>query len=185
MSIATVYDYRRVTDDFDTPDDRVTDALTHAQADIETYCQRPFDLAQRTERVRVYPDGRAYPSATPLVAVPTNTVIDGSAVILGFGYYFTPLTAGYGFTDYYTPQTDLTYTGGYAAGEFPEPLVRACCQVAWNALHPVLLAGVAQGATSVKLGDVEMAGRLNDIDPMTSRIKSVLRKYARRPVEPF
>ena len=72
MSLVTVDRYRFITRDVCTDSDTVSARLEEAQALIEDEYRRPLEEAERTETVPIWPDGRVYPAAVPITAVPDD-----------------------------------------------------------------------------------------------------------------
>lgn len=143
--ICDVDTYRRITHDNDTADADVELALADAQAFLEDETERGFELAERTEVLHYSADGYVYPSTTPIVSVsaPANSTIDGGRVRTG-----SHLSVSIGSSDTAT----LTYTAGYAEGEFPRHLVSLVARLAYAGLPHT--SNVPEGATSVTVGDV-------------------------------
>lgn len=193
MSLASIAQYRMVTNDLTTEDYKVTSALADAQNQIEEFCQREFDQAQRTETLRLYPNGRVYPKAFPLVSVlnMAGAMIDGWAVLLGYGYQWAttglnPFVSGFGADTWaWTPQITMTYTGGYAPGLIPPSVTRAACQVTYDLLHPVMMAGVPTGATSITVGDTSISGPFGSIGSFRPHVRNALMRYRRPQVVSF
>jgi len=72
--------YRRLTGDTTTASAAVVAALTDAQRMLEDALHRPIGSDVRTEVVKVWPDGLAYPVVTPVTAVPPGATIHGAGV---------------------------------------------------------------------------------------------------------
>jgi hypothetical protein len=164
--------YRRLSGDLTSYDGEVNDALAAAQRTAEQFCGREFDLATRTESVRVFADGRAYPASFPIQSVvsPANVTIDGAAVVLGwFGTAWDPavnwLTPNYGLSARHEIMRTITYVGGYAVGNVPPDLTSAVCRLAANILTPAG-AVLPDGVTSVSVGDLSITSRAG-FDSMT------------------
>lgn len=149
--------YRTITGDTTSASAVVEAAVVEAQHLLEERLRRGLELDERTERVKLFPDGAVFPSATPLVAVPAGATVQGAAV-LGAGPSGTFLRPD--------DHTTLTYTGGYdpdeddvsAATYVPVELARA---VAWAAKAIIDRAAatleIPEGAISVRVGDVAVS----------------------------
>lgn len=155
--LISVDQYQSITGDVTSASAVVETALEDAQSLLEDRIGRGLEMVERTERVRVFPDGIVYPAVTPLVTVPAGASIQGSAVSGG-----TP--AG----SFLTPADDhstLTYTGGYdpdetdrsAATYVPVELARAIAWAARAIISPASFGEVPAGATSVTVGDVSLS----------------------------
>jgi hypothetical protein len=154
--LISVDTYREITGDASSASAVVETAVQGAQRLLEEQLQRGLELEERTERMRVFPDGRVYPRCTPLVTGPSGSTISGSS-LLGAG------PAG----SFVEPddRTAVTYTGGFDPDEedrsavtfVPVELQRA---VAWGA-RAIITPGdgleVPSGATSVTVGDVSVS----------------------------
>lgn len=192
-ALISVDDYQRFTSDLTPSAPAVTGAIVTAQQLVDEHCKRHFAYGSYTETLPVSSNGRVYPKATPVEAVtsPSGTSLAGSAV-RGAGAawsLFDPLT---GAT---TRTVELTYTGGYqpygtASGvtpALPAKLALAIAKVAYNLLHPVVLAGVPSGTTSASVGDVsvssstgrDLSGLSDAVDESTAR---ALKGYVRRGI---
>lgn len=144
--------YREITSDTATASAVVETAIEDAQALLEDQLRRPLEQAARTERLRVFPDGRVYPRATPIVSAAAGADIYGASIVDGTpdGTFLQP-----------DEFAEVTYTGGYDPAEtdmsavdyVPVELQRA---VAWAAYTIVNAATSAAppGARSVTVGDV-------------------------------
>lgn len=140
-------------------------AIADAEALISDALERPLESAERTETVRIRPDGLVYPSATPITAVQATSGLEivsdfalRGAVALS-GPFVGPIEV--------PPDRDLfaqvTYTGGWDATTVPAFLER---DIAFGAYHlrqghdlgPALTPAPV-GATSVTVGDVSVSYR--------------------------
>lgn len=180
--------YRRLTGDSMDP----TDALDEAQGIVEDRTFRTLTYGEHTDlKLRIYSDGKVYPSATPIAAVSSPAIgtdsIQGYAVFVGYFWPNPIVNTGYWNTPI-PPEVDLTYTGGYhpvgtadadiVTEIIPVSLQRLICRIAYNILHPSTLAGVPAGATSVHVGDVGYSGKtLRGLDPVTDDIARALRGW--------
>lgn len=151
ISITT---YRDITGDTTSASAVVEDAIGDAQRALEERLGRPLEQAQRTERCRVFPDGRVYPRATPIVAAQAGATIYGASISDGHvpGSFINPDT-----------HAQVTYTGGYdptetdlaAVDYVPVELRRAVAWAAHSLIHGTVSAAPA-GAVSVSVGDVSV-----------------------------
>lgn len=181
--LISVARYRAITSDTASATAVVTEAIEDAQSQLEEQLGRGLELDERTERVRVFPDGAIYPRCTPLVAVPDGSEIQGVAVI-GGGPHSSALVDP-------DTHTTLTYTGGYNPDEtdrsavtfVPVELARAIAWAARAILTPGDGLEVPPGATSVSVGDVSISwGPAGS--PTTGEVtfpRSLLRRYRYRP----
>ena len=146
--------YAQITGDTTSATGAVEAALADAQSMLEAELRRGLELAERTERVRVHPDGRVYPSSTPLTAGPAGSTIAGVALVGAV----SPMG---GEDDY----AEVTYTGGFDPDEddrsavtcVPVELARAVAWAARAILTPADGIEVPAGATSVAVGDVSVS----------------------------
>ncbi len=125
--------YRTLTGDTTSLDAAVDAAGADAQQLLEESLQRPLEQMSRTEMVRLHPDGRAYPLATPLVSisVPAGAILRDSAV-LGltplanplYDFLFEPYRFS-GVWDATGPLASITYVGGYTTAALPRKLRQA------------------------------------------------------------
>lgn len=179
--LCSVEDYRYITKDTETPDEKVEYALQRAQRLVEQKTRRFFEKGEYTETLKLYPDGRVYPSATPVESVsdPEKTSIDGGA-ILGVVY----ASAYWWDYPYAEPRGTVTYVGGYEPDEIPEDIIRVTAEIAHIDLtSKVSLAEVPSGATSVHVGDVSFAGpRLGRSPVLSPAIRDTLREWRRRRI---
>lgn len=148
--------YREITGDTSTASAVVETAITDAQAILEDLLRRPLEQAQRTERLRVFPDGRVYPRATPIISAAAGADIYGNAIVDG-----TPAGTFLEPDDY----ASVTYTGGYDPAEtdlsavdyVPVELQRAVAWGAYSVLRPADGVQAPAGASAVSVGDVSVS----------------------------
>lgn len=157
MALVTVSDYRAVTSDVSTAAELVTARIEEAIAEVEAKTGRLLRSVERTELVELTPWGHVSPQALPV------TVAEGSTILQN-GYAVVPSATVWDLTSWPVidtprrfygdpPMTELTYTGGYADGDLPRPLVRIICRMA-QALRPsAVQTEYPEGAISVKTGD--------------------------------
>lgn len=147
--------YREITGDSTTASAVVETAIEDAQSTLEDRLRRPLEQAARTERLRVFPDGRVYPRATPIISAAAGADIYGNAIVDG-----TPAGTFLEPDDY----AEVTYTGGYDPAEtdlsavdyVPVELQRAVAWAAYGILRPTDGPQAPPGATSVTVGDVSV-----------------------------
>ncbi len=147
--VVTYETYVSITGDASTASSAVEEALVEAQALVEEELDRPLELEERTELLRLQ-NGRIYPSATPILDAPF-TIDDGYSLSGVYGDLVT------GPLDSDTPRVLVTYTGGYTAETLPRRLREAICRAAQRHLHPSPLpADLPTGAEAVRVGDVQI-----------------------------
>ncbi len=177
--------YRTVTKDTTSADADIIQALADATRLAEDVCNRTLGQATYSESLRVYRDGKVYPTATPLVSVMSpvsaGVLIQGAGIHLGTSFT-APMVTVAGFGGAIPPQTTVVYVGGYTAATLPVTLGRALARIAWHMLHPVILDGVPAGATSVHVGDTSVSGTLTAIAATDAGIVADLGPYIRRQV---
>jgi hypothetical protein len=147
--------YRDITGDTSSPSAVVESAIADAQALLEGQLRRPLEQAERTERLRVFPDRRVYPRATPIVSAAAGADIYGAAIVDG-----TPAGSFLYADDF----VEVTYTGGYDPDEtdlsavdyVPVELQRAVAWAAYAILRPGDGVQAPAGARSVSVGDVSV-----------------------------
>jgi len=177
--------YRTVTKDTTSVDADIIQALVDATRLAEDVCNRTLGQATYSENLRVYRDGKVYPTATPLVGivspVSAGVLIQGAGIYLGT-FHSTPMVTVAGFSGAIPPQTTVVYVGGYTQATLPVTLARALARIAWHMLHPVVLDGVPAGATSVHVGDTSVGGPLMALAATDAGILTDLGPYTRRQV---
>lgn len=187
--LVSISRYRDVTGDETSASAVVETALTDAQGLLEEELGRELEQGTRTERCRVFREGRGdamYPSVTPIISVtsPAGSSIAGPAVI-GNGLVSSAPTF---LTD---PDEfgSLTYVGGYDANaadgdadRLPRQLERAICWAAYADLHVDAL-NVPAGATTASVGDVSVSfpgGYSPGASGEVTFSRAVVRRYRRR-----
>lgn len=182
--ICTEQQYRKITGDKNSYSGDVLEALADAQNTVEEKTNRFYELAERTEKLSRYSDGKVYPSATPVVSVssPVGAAIEGNSVS-STEWYYGDVAVNWFISDSRNgyPLVELTYTGGWAAGSIPVAIVKVTAEIAKLALTPS--SDLPQGATSVTVGDVTVTGNnLGNISTLPSSINRVLRGWYRRSI---
>lgn len=182
--ICSVLNYQRITGDSASDPAAVTTALQEAQRTIEDRTDRFFEQVSRTETLPVREGGRLYPRGLPLVSVtsPSGASIDGQAIVGASGSWLDPdlaLNPPVGRT----ARSAVTYVGGYAPEEMPTEIVAAVAELAYLALHPVLLVGVPAGVTSISFGSQSYSGAsLGGVAQLPAHIRGLIRLWQRREV---
>lgn len=179
MSLVTVERYRTITLDTTSSNVAITAAVEDAEAEVSEYLRRPVEQAERTETLPISRDGKVYPSATPIdslggddsgLTLEGDIVIGASPDAGAFGWLGSPTT----------PQSTITYTGGWTADTLPKAIERAIALAAHHQIHsnPAL---VPAGATSVRVGDaaVTFGSGGASVDPLASTMANI-RRYRRR-----
>jgi hypothetical protein len=199
--LVTESDYVALTGDEDTATVLVTAALEEAQRYIEEELQRPLEFGLRIEDLKVYPNGRVYPSATPLVATPSDAmygIIDESSIYYGWGR--DPIINWGGLewgADLFSsgwapgqtmPVVEITYQGGFTDENLPVVLKRAIIRLAGALLKERsakgrrIQANIPAGATNVSVGDVSVSLAIPDagVSALVPGLSQSIRKYKRR-----
>lgn len=180
--LISVAQYRAITGDETSASGVVETAIADAQGLLEDRLGRGLELRERTERVRLV-DGVAYPSATPITAVPSGQEVQGSAV-LGVG----PASVLVEPSD---THRSLTYTGGFDPAEtdrsavtfVPVELSRAVAFAAQAIIdRDSSSLVIPPGAISVRVGDVAVSWGAGGA-PSTGEVifpVSLVRRWRRR-----
>lgn len=190
MTLIDVDSYRRISHDTTTDDVDVESALGDVQRYIEEELRRPLESEERTETLLIVNGptssrSRVYPSATPITEVPSGYAINGDAVLISDSVLTFGDMPGPTIVDLAEPaEISLTYTGGYESLTLPVTLQRAIVEAAYSVLHVSPLATVANGATSIQVGDVQV-GYGADGAPSTETLLSRttwrrIRRFQRR-----
>lgn len=177
LGATTVAGYRLHTGDQETDDSAVSAALLEAESLVEEHLRRLLPLEARTATFPIYPDGRVYPNAWPILTA--SLTIDGRSLKGA-----TPDSGPFiGYIDFEPPYTmSVTWTGGFDAGSLPVTLRHAIYEVA----RPLALdaAPVTVGASSVRLGDAAMTfdgpSSSASIDSLAPGMTDRIRKYRNR-----
>lgn len=165
LGAVTVDGYRLRTGDRDSDDVDVSGALLDAQDRIEEELNRSLALDERTETMRLWPYGRVYPKAWPLLSCTTNT-IDGRALLGAAPDVQQFLTLVDASDDVYhdpsgpTPRATITYRGGFDDGSVGTKLPRMLADALYDLAHALITDAPAMlvGAASVSVGDVSISG---------------------------
>lgn len=181
-SLVTPEDYLPVTGDGSQEQSTVQAALDSALGIAQDILGRQLVKGDYVEILKVYQDGKIYPSATPITSIASpnvdGIVIQGAGVYIGY-YDPTPVVADQGWLAGIPPQVTVSYNGGFTAATLPEKLKRALCRIAFNSLHPSPLVGVPANANAVHVGDVgfSASGPLHTLDPVDDGIRRDLSSY--------
>lgn len=183
--LVSVADYQRITRDTVTDDDDVQAAIDDALDMCQREMRRTILYAQYTERLYLYKNGMVYPSATPfdvskVVMSPNGDPSDDVGIFQGAGIWvgwFVPLPSLPVWMGVVSPQTDITYWGGFTGPDGPGPqipakLARIIARVAWYVANPATLQGLPGGVKSTSAGGVSISGDLSSMvaaDPQLGR----------------
>jgi hypothetical protein len=156
MAVVTVARYRVITGDTSTDTAEVSARIEDATIMVEEELDRPLELAERTETIRLASDPYgwtgwlAYPRSTPIMSVPADSAyrIEDDVTLSGVQPATTPFWT---WSESYRPHATITWTGGYTSSTLPKKLEAAICDLAHALLTP---AAVPVGATSIRVGDV-------------------------------
>ncbi len=146
ITLVDRYLYRRIEGDMTSLDSDVDQALIDAQQQLEDYLNRQLEYGTYSEVIHIHPDGRGYPTATPLQSVssPASVIIRDDS-IMGlipslnpeFDIVYEPYQYGNAIlgTDSTQAVAPVTYMGGYsidgvAAPQLPLKLRQAICDLA-------------------------------------------------------
>ena len=154
----TVADYRVQTNDQASQASAVSAALIEGQSLLEEHLRRHLENMQRTARFEIYMDGRVYPDAYPITAVPTvapAVTIDGRSLwgaqpdtgpFIGIFEQLTPLRA------------TVIWTGGYTPAGGIAPLPRTLADALYDLAKALLsFSDAPQGVSSVRVGDAQVS----------------------------
>lgn len=138
--------YTTITGDTTGDSDTLNTALAEAQQLLEDELGRQLETGERTERLRLYPNGRVYPAVTPITVAAGYTI---------YGYAelgdASPIGGPFDTSD---PQyAEVTYTGGYTDETVPVCIARDIAWAAYQLLGRDAASRIPAGATSVRIGD--------------------------------
>lgn len=180
-SLVNPQDYLAITGDAAAAD-TCKPALDEALGLIQDTIGRQLPRMTYTETLKIYNDGKVYPSATPIESVvspqASGLLVQGAGIYVGY-FDPTPAVVTGGWLGGVPPQVTLTYVGGFTAVTLPAKLRRAICRAAYNVLHPAVLSGVPGNVTSVQVGDVGYTGNgtLRTMDPLDDGIRKDINGY--------
>lgn len=180
LGAVTVDGYRVHTGDLTTAGTVVTGALVEAEELLDEALRRHLAWQERTDTLRIHPDGRVYPPAWPITDA--DLTIDGRA-LLGAAADETPFVGT--FSTLTVNTATITWTGGFDDGtnstRLPATLRHAVYDLA-KALaqdhQPIPV-----GATSVSVGDVSISygsGSSGDLDALVPGLWYRVKKYRNR-----
>lgn len=154
MALVSLARYRVVTLDTTSDDAAVTAAIETAQELVEEYLRRELEEDERTETLLIAPNGRVYPSVTPIASLggdDADLTVLSEAIVIGPAADSSP-TWLRGESD---PVATITYTGGYTDETVPASIERAIAFVAKDLLVAPASDAPA-GAVAVRVGDVSI-----------------------------
>jgi hypothetical protein len=179
LGAVTVAGYRLHTGD-QTNASAVSGRLLEAEDLLDEELRRHLALAERTETFKMYPDGRVYPDAYPIVS--SDLTIDGRALRGATTTSDVATFVAY-WPDYCPPATaEVTWTGGYDADTLPVTLRHALYELAAALAAPRPVA-VPVGATSASVGDVSVSfadGSDTGIDAFVPGLSDRVCRYRNR-----
>ncbi len=175
MSVVTIAAYRSVTGDETTASGTVQTWLDDTEQDLEEYLDRPLELGEYTDRLRINNERRGptvYPRATPIT--------DGGDYLVA-GHALVGVSPISGMFDQSDPAyAEVTYTGGWSAATLPRSIRHDICWAVRQALRGEA-AMVPAGATSVSVGDASVSfGTAGASDRLDARWSRQTRRYRRR-----
>jgi hypothetical protein len=195
--LVTIPQYRQTTKDTTTENEDVTEALLDAEQMVCERCVKTLRYGQYVETQYVYPDGKVYPSATPLdrtkpilaggqsiynPATTQSAVIQGAGVLVGwFQPAYLPVLSGS-----IPPQTVITYWGGYqpyqadpaTTQSLPRSLATILARVAYYSIMAKPLDGVqGNNIKSISVGGVSISGDLDSFLQADSGLRRDMRKW--------
>lgn len=175
IGAVTVDRYRVYTGDDTTPGTTVSGALVEAERLLNEELRRELASEERTETLRIQPDGRVWPRAYPITAAPLT--IDGRS-LLGATPDLPTFVALIGVDVPYPVTAAITYTGGYTAATFPVTLEHAVYDLAHGLA--VDTPAVLVGARSATVGDVSVTyGTSGDVGPVDSVVPGLSARVGR------
>lgn len=175
LGAVTVAGYRLHTGDLETNASAVSGSLLEAEEILDDELRRSLALEERTDTFKLYPDGRVYPDAWPLVSA--DLQIEGRALLGGtpdvtvfIGYFPGPAP----------PRATVTWTGGYDATTLPRTLRNAVYDLAEAVGSDP--SPVPVGALSASVGDVSVtfAEPTGGLDGLVPGLSDAVRKYRNR-----
>ena len=178
MALVSEPRYRSITLDESTADYLVTARLEDAQELIEgALSGRLLEEAERVETLPISSDWRVFPHATPITAVPVDSVyaIDGSSLV-NVAADASTLFWPHGWADCRRVYATVTYTGGWTQATVPAKLAYSIAQLAEALGRPGAL---PVGARSVSLGDAAITydRPLEGLDEYVPGLARKLRGY--------
>lgn len=201
----TVKQYQDITKDTSTEYQDVVEGLIEAERMVCEKCVRTIRYGQYAETQYVYPDGKVYPSATPLdrtkpilaggqsiynPATPSSAVIQGAGVLVGwFQPAYIPVLSGS-----IPPQTALTYWGGYqpyradpgTTQSLPPSLAKILARVTFYSVNPLVLEGMTGNKIkSISVGGVAISGDLDSFMQYDAVLRRDIRKWRSAQIKPW
>ena len=200
MAVVTVARYRLLTGDTTTDATTVSARIDDATEMVEEELDRPLELKERTETLRLDGDThgwatwRAYPRSTPIVSIPADVGyrIEDDVTLANAspdtGYWWSWTTCQE------APRSTLTWTGGFTSDTLPKKLESAICDLAAALTRASSGAAfVPVGASSVRVGDVTISygstsvtgGAGSGLEMYVPGLWDRIRRYRhRRPLTP-
>lgn len=182
MPLLTYARYVTLTGDTASASATIEEQIDVAEQEVERFLDRPLAEGLYTDSLVVYPSGRAYPKAVPLVSVPVTATyeIEDEVTLKSVAAAYDLIVDypdvgwdGYAAT---SGRVALTYTGGWTAQNVPLAVARAIALITYGLAHPQV-SSAPPGATSVKVGDVSVsyaggppADPLDEVYPGASRL---------------
>lgn len=158
MTILSLADYRALTGDPATDEDRTTLFLQVAQAVAERELGRfgLLELGDHTEELELYEGNIVYPTATPVADTVTGRLSDSSIRIAGVTVPWRGL--GIAWRSITPERVTVHYVGGYDSTTAPYDLRLGLAKLTQALLGtaPGTLKGVPSGIKSVTVGDVSL-----------------------------
>jgi hypothetical protein len=192
MTVLSVAYYRDVMLDTSTAASAIEEGLQDAQDLVRVYLGREIEYGMYTETIKCWPSGFGYPSAVPILSIPSSAsyeIYDEACLygldpddkpFVGFaglmhgdeGFRGIGGRIGSGYETHY-PYTTVTVWGGWTESTIPPVLARYMCKLARALITGKPEGGASMaGATMLRVGDVQVnypketiAGILNAFVP--------------------
>lgn len=190
MTVMTYAAWIDLGGDSSIPSGVVMGRVAAAEALIAEELDREFDLIERTEMVKAWPKGTAYPRATPIASVPVGSAysIYDANTLLNVWWFDITVTNPFEtwlWDDAYPhdrPMVSVKYTGGYDVDSMPMTLKVAIVMLATAMAATPVVAAV--GVTSKSVGDVSIgqkAGSAQSIlDGWVPGLWGMIKRFRRR-----
>lgn len=186
LGAVTVAGYRLQTGDHTSDGVAVTGALVEAEDMLVEELRRHLALESREDTFHIYPDGRIYPDAWPIVSNTGNLVIEGRA-LLGATADVTTFV-GY-FPDCPPNRATVTWTGGYDDGTNSQRLPVTLRHAIYDLARALVTdaSPIPVGALSASVGDASVTfgpggSGSGDIDALVPDLTDRVRRYRNRIV---
>lgn len=184
LGAVTIDGYRVHTGDMTTAGTVVSGALVEAGELLDDELRRNLAWQSRTDKLRIYPDGRVYPYAYPITTAATLE-IDGRSLV-GAEADETPFVGRFG--DLVVNLVTVTWSGGYDDGTNSDPLPTTLKNAIFELARALTTdtSAIPVGATSVRVGDVSVtyaqAGATSHLDSLVPGLTSRISRYRNRYV---